>query len=110
MRAFFVFRASSLVNTDYVVQFKLIRDSAVADTCHHRGHIGILFDEILGADRIIKSLADGDVAEFDAFACGIFEHSSVSNEKFVGISVRLPTLVTYGLLFLQSSSCKHTPS
>jgi len=53
------------VDADYIVWLEFVRDCAVAYAGHHGCHAFALFHEILVADRVIETLTESDIAEFD---------------------------------------------
>jgi hypothetical protein len=54
---------SLLVYADDVVSFKFVRHCAVSWTGDHSGHSVAEFHEVLRADWVIESLAEGNIAE-----------------------------------------------
>lgn len=64
-----------MVDAYHVIRFKFIRHCAIADAGDHGRQRGALFDEIFLADRIVETLADGDVAEFHAVTSGVIDHA-----------------------------------
>ncbi len=68
------------IDAHHVVGLELVRYRAVADPRHHCGENFILFDEILGADGIVKTLSDGDIAEQDTAAGGGLGHGDSNGE------------------------------
>lgn len=61
-------RGTLLVNADHVVGLKFVRHSAVANAGDHRSHALTLFYKVFRADWVIETLANGEIAEFDAVA------------------------------------------
>ena len=65
---------SLLINADDVVGLEFVRDCAVANACDHCRHRVAKLHEVLGADRVIETLAKGNFTEFDAAECSIRRH------------------------------------
>jgi len=63
------------VDADDVVDFKFVRYGAVANAGDHGGHSLAQFHKVLRADRIIETLAKGDIAEFDAVTDRVGGHA-----------------------------------
>jgi hypothetical protein len=64
-----------IIDGDDVFSFKFVRHSAVARTSDHGGHTVALLYEVFFADWIIKTLSDGNVAEFGAMASRVIGHT-----------------------------------
>ncbi len=56
----------SEIDADDVVGFELVGYRAVAEARDHGCQGVALLDEIFRADRVVETLAEGDVAELDA--------------------------------------------
>lgn len=88
-------RAQTLVvYTHDVIRFKFVRYGAVADAGDHGGHGGALLDEVFLADRVKKTLANGDFVEFDAVTGRVIGHAGL--EKVKGSKTSLTPVVKRG--------------
>jgi hypothetical protein len=63
-----------MVDSYDVISFKFVRHGAVSRASDHRGHSGALLHEVFLADGIIKTLTNGNVAEFDAVTGRVIDH------------------------------------
>ena len=64
-----------MIDADDIIRLEFVRHRTVADAANHGGHDFALFDEVFLTDGVEKTLTDGDFAEFDAQAVGIFGHT-----------------------------------
>lgn len=63
-----------IVDSDDIIQFKLIRDGTVTQPRHHDCRVRRFFDEVFRADQVIESLAYFNFAEVRATLLHLSTH------------------------------------
>ncbi len=64
------------IDANNVVGFKFVRDCAVTHAGNHGCQAFALFHEIFGADRVIETLTESNIAELDSVTGGLSGHAN----------------------------------